>query len=253
MERLSVVLITKNEERNLRRCLESVKDVADEIVIADSFSTDATAAIAAEFGCRFLTKEWLGYAEQKNFANANATHNLIFSIDADEAVSPELRQSILDLKEHHVTGTVYEMNRLMNYCGKWIRHCGWYPDRKPRIFEKNSSHWQGNGVHETLFIPSTAKRQLLEGDLLHYSYYTIEEHLQRSEKYAQLSAEIAFEKGKKSNALMMHLRTGWRFIRDYVFKLGFLDGHLGYEICRINARTIYLKYKYLSDFYQNKA
>ena len=253
MEKLSVVLITKNEEKNLRRCLESVKDIADEIVIADSFSTDATAAIAAEFGCRFLTQEWLGYAEQKNFANARTSYNLIFSIDADEAVSPELRNSILELKRHHQTGTVYEMNRLMNYCGKWIRHCGWYPDRKPRVFEKTTSYWHGNSVHETLFIPQNAKRIILKGDLYHYSYYTVEEHLQRAEKYAKLSAEIACQKGKKTNVVAMCLRTGWRFIRDYVFRLGFLDGRLGIVVCRMNAYTIYLKYKYLLEFCHKKS
>lgn len=252
MEKLSVVLITKNEERNLRRCLESVREVADEIVIADSFSTDATAAIAAEFGCRFITQEWLGYAEQKNFANEQTSYNLILSIDADEALSEKLRKSIMQIKENHQPGTVYEMNRLMNYCGQWIHHCGWYPDRKPRIFEKSTSYWHGNSVHETLFIPETASVKLLPGDLLHYSYYTIEEHKQRTEKYAKMSAEIAFQKGKRTSVIAKYLRATWRFVRDYIFNLGILDGHYGLVICRINAHMTYLKYKQLATLQKEK-
>ena len=150
----SVVIITFNEARNIKRCLESVVPVADEIIVVDSNSTDETEAICQEYpNLRFVRHDWEGYVKQKNFANSLASNNLILSIDADEALSEELTQSILKLKVQDVEGKAFSMNRLMNYCGKWIRHSGWYPDTKIRIFDRRSVSWTGKKVHETLAIP----------------------------------------------------------------------------------------------------
>ena len=244
---LSVVIITKNEEKNIGRCLQSVQSIADEVIVVDSFSTDGTESICKKYGARFVQHEWMGYIDTKNYANSLANNDLIFSIDADEAVSEELCQSIQAIKNADVTGTVFSMNRRMNYCGKWILHGGWYPDEKVRIFDRKCVKWQGKKVHETLDIPADFENVKLNGDLLHYSFYTIEQHRKQNEHFAQLSADEAIEKGKKVNFATPYLHCVWKFIRDYILKGGFLDGGAGWQISKINARGIYLKYKLIRD------
>ena len=141
---ISAVIISHNEERNIRRCLESVQSVADEIVVVDSLSEDKTEEICNEFNVKFVKQQWLGYSEQKNLANNLATNDWILSIDADEELSEELKKSILELKNNNISDdNVFSMNRLTNYCGHWIRHCGWYPDRKIRIWNRNVGMWKG--------------------------------------------------------------------------------------------------------------
>ena len=244
MNSLSVVIITFNEARNIKRCLESVVPVADEIIVVDSNSTDETEAICQEYpNLRFVRHDWEGYVKQKNFANSLASNNLILSIDADEALSEELTQSILKLKVQDVEGKAFSMNRLMNYCGKWIRHSGWYPDTKIRIFDRRSVSWTGKKVHETLAIPKEMQVVHLDGDLLHYSFYTIEEHRRQLEKFASLSAEEMIEAGRRPSLFSACIHTGWKFIRDYVFRGGFLDGRTGFVICKNNAYGVWYKYK----------
>lgn len=251
MNKLSVVIITFNEAKNIRRCLESVQLIADEIVVVDSFSTDETEQICAEFGTVFVKRAWAGYIKTKNFANDLAAHDLIFSIDADEAVSPELAQSILDIKSQPIDNQAFSMNRLMNYCGKWIRHCGWYPDNKVRIFSRRAVRWTGMKVHETLDIPATTEIVKLRGDLHHYSYYNIAEHLRQADNFSTLTAEEAFEKGRKTTKCAPYFRATWRFFRDYFLKLGILDGYYGFVICKISAKTTFWKYDKLSKLNQN--
>ena len=159
---LTAVIITKNEEFNISRCLQSLKDVADEIVVVDSFSTDSTEEICKSFNVRFVQQEWLGYSEQKNFANSLASNDWIFSIDADEVLSDELKKSILELKNKNISDdNVFSMNRLTNYCGHWIRHCGWYPDRKIRIWNRKVGKWQGE-IHETIEFLTEIKETAFE-------------------------------------------------------------------------------------------
>jgi glycosyltransferase involved in cell wall biosynthesis len=244
MPQLSVVIITFNEEINIKRCLESVQGIADDIVMVDSFSTDKTPGICKNFNVTFIQRKWEGYSDTKNYANAQAKFNWILSLDADEALSPELKKSIAEIKKGSVEGT-YKFNRLTNYCGKWIRHCGWYPDTKTRIFDRRNARWEGT-IHEQLIV-SGAPAILLKGDCLHYSYYTLDQHYAQSDKFSTLAAKSLFEKGKKAPFFKLWISPVIKFLNDYIFKLGFLDGNAGFTICKISAYTTYLKYKKLEE------
>lgn len=249
MDKISAVIITKNEARNIGRCLDSLKGVADEIVVVDSLSTDETPAICKEHGVTFIQQEWQGYSAQKNFANQQATHDYIYSIDADEAVSDTLRESIREAKRAGLNG-VYSHNRLTNYCGKWVRHMGWYPDRKIRLFPKAFTSWEGDFVHEELHFTKPLKEHFLLGDLEHYSYYNAKEHRERADKYSVLTAQKLFAKGKKANFLKPIFSPIGRFISMYFLRLGILDGAAGWNISRISAASNRLKYKELNRLHR---
>ena len=244
MNLISVVIITFNEERNIKRCLDSLIDVADEIVVIDSFSTDRTKEICNNYNVNFIETEWKGYSESKNFGNNKASYNYILSIDADEVFSEVLKKSILKEKQKGLTGT-YSFNRLTNYCGSWIRHSGWYPDEKIRIFPKEYSEWTGEYVHEELFFSKPLKNKFLNGDLLHYSYSNSKEHRERADKYSVLTAQKMHKTNKKASILKPYLSAIARFISMYIFKLGFLDGIAGLKIAFISAQSNIIKYKTL--------
>jgi glycosyltransferase involved in cell wall biosynthesis len=244
MPQLSVVIITFNEELNIKRCLESILAIADDIVVVDSFSTDKTEEICKQYNVKFIQRKWEGYSATKNFANSQAQYDWILSLDADEALSEELKKSILKIKKKAETET-YKFNRLTNYCGTWIRHCGWYPDAKIRIFDRNKAKWEGK-IHEQL-ITSSSPAILLKGDCLHYSYYTLDQHYRQSDKFSTLSAQSLYERGKKASIIKLWFSPAVKFINDYIFKLGILDGMAGYVICKISAYTTYLKYKKLRE------
>lgn len=242
MTLLSVVIITLNEERNIGRCLASVRGIADDVVVVDSGSADRTGEICREYGARFVTHPWQGFAETKNFANSLALHPWILSLDADEALSDELRDSVQKIKKEGFSEVVWSMNRLTNYCGSWIKHCGWYPDKKIRLFHRDTARWAGLLIHETLEINTGIKVNHLKGDLLHFSYYTIGEHVAQANRYTDLAAEEAISKGKSAGCAGIIFKPLLRFIRDYFFRLGFMDGYYGYVICRISAHATFLKY-----------
>lgn len=242
---LSVVIITQNEERNILRCLESVKDVADQVIVVDSGSTDATESIVKDFGATFVHHDWEGYALQKNFAESLASGDFILSIDADEALSDELKLSVAKLKSDGFgQNEVYEVKRLTNFCGNWIHHCGWYPDSKIRIYSRGTSRWDGL-VHESLIFSHNPKVVPLRGDLLHYSYYSVAEFISRQDHYSTLAAQK--ERGKKVSIAKLVFKPMWKFLRDYLFRLGFLDGKSGYIICRTNAYYTFMKYAKMGD------
>jgi len=246
MPQLSVVIITFNEEKNIGRCLESIQGVADDIVVLDSFSTDATEAICKKYPVTFMQRKWEGYSETKNYANAQAKHDWILSLDADEALSEELKKSILLVKQQPAPRP-YKFHRLTNYCGKWIRHCGWYPDTKVRIFDRRTASWEGT-IHEKLVVRE-GEPELLKGDCLHYSYYTIEEHYRQSDKFSTLSAQSLYAKGKKASLLKLWLSPVVKFISCYVIRLGFLDGVAGFTVCKIAASATFGKYRKLRALY----
>lgn len=245
MNKISVVIITMNEERNIRRCLESVLPVADEIIVVDSLSTDATQDICSAYPIQFISHKWEGYAASKNFANALAKNDLILSIDADEALSPALTQSIKALKERVLApNEVFSMNRLNNYCGKWIKGCGLYPDTKIRIWRNGFAQWEGL-VHEWLNFKEAPKNTLLDGDLLHYSWETHEDFSKQQFHFAELGAQSYFERGKKTGILPWLFSPGINFIRTYFIKGGFLYGKDGYRICRTLMKANRHKYNIL--------
>lgn len=239
--RISAVIITKNEARNIGRCLQSLEGVVDEIIVVDTFSEDGTQEICRQFGATVIEKEWLGYAATKNFSNEIAQGNYILSLDADEALTEELRAAIIQQKKN-LSGA-YQFNRLAFYCGKPIKHGGWYPDRKIRLFPKGEAQWEGAYVHEELVPNPGLKITWLSGDLLHYTYYTVEEHIQRAKKYAQLASEKLQSQSKSSLILKSILSPSWRFLQMYIFKLGFLDGNSGYKIASITAKEVAWKYR----------
>lgn len=250
MHLITAVIITLNEEKNIGRAIDSLEGVADEILVIDSHSTDKTGAICKAKKVKFVSQDWLGYSETKNKGNNMATHPYILSIDADEALSEELKNSISKAKKNGLEG-VYSMNRLTNYCGKWIRHSGWYPDEKVRLFPKNNVYWEGKWVHETLVIPSEMKRTHLVGDLHHYSYYNFKDHREKADHYSELTAKKMFEAGKKAGSLKPFLSGFARFIGMYFIKWGFLDGRMGFKIAQISAASNVYKYKTLRKLTKN--
>lgn len=248
---ISAVIITFNEERNIERCINSLQGVADEIIVVDSFSKDKTKEICQKYkDLKFYEKEWLGYSSQKNYANKLTSYDTILSIDADEVISDELKESIIDikLKYENINNPyiVFSFKRLTNYCGSWIRHCGWYPDIKQRIFSKNIQ-WVGD-IHESLLYLPNTKIKLLKGDLFHYTVYSSSEHLKQLDKFTTLMAKQAFEKGKKVTCFDLLFRPKWKFFRDYILKLGFLDGYSGYQVCKLSAFATFLKYAKIKEY-----
>ena len=249
---LSVVIITFNEEHNIGRCLRSVRGVADEIVVVDSFSTDRTQEICREFDVRFIQHPFEGHIEQKNYAITQATHPHILSLDADEALSDELRASIHQaLQNWKYDG--YSFNRLTSYCGKWIRHSGWYPDRKLRLWDSRKGRWTGMNPHDRYELEKGSTRGHLRGDLLHYTFHTIGQHLDTVNKFSEAGARALYLRGKKSNTLKIIVKATAKFIRNYFLKLGFLDGYYGYLICRISAFSTMIRYAKLKEMRKNAA
>lgn len=244
--RLSVVIITFNEEKNIARCLNSVKEVADDIVVVDSFSTDQTAAICDSHGVRFITHPFEGFIEQKNWAVSQARFPHILSIEGDEALTEELKDSILEVKKNW-THDAYYFSRLSNYCGRWIRHSGWYPDRKLRLWDRRKGRFGGQNPHDSLILSHGATRKYLKGDLLHYAFSSIGEHVQLTNRYSDIKADAAFAKGRRAYLLQVVLHPVSTFVRDYIFRLGFLDGFYGLVICTIGAYSKFLKYAKLRE------
>ena len=238
--RVSAVVITFNEERNIARCLESLRGVADDVVVVDSGSSDRTEEICRAHGADFVRQDWLGYAAQKNLADDRARHDWILSLDADEALSAELRRSILALKQGGEV-RVAEFARLTNYCGHWVHHGGWYPDRKVRMFDRRKVRWEG-GPHERLRGFTRGEVVRLAGDCLHYSYDTVEDHHRQADRLTTLSAEDLFRRGKRAGFLKLHLGPAWKFVLDYLLRLGFLDGAAGFRIAWISAGATRMKY-----------
>ncbi|HTO37703.1 MAG TPA: glycosyltransferase family 2 protein [Brumimicrobium sp.] len=248
---LTSTIITLNEERNIGRCIDALKKVSDEIIVLDSFSTDRTVDICKEKGVRIEQRKWEGYSNSKNYLNQLATHEYIFSVDADEVLDEELIQEVARIKKEGFEG-VYSVNRLTNYCGTWIRHSGWYPDVKTRIFPKSKSHWSGAFVHEELIIEGQPKPKLLAGHLLHYSYYSKTEHRARADKYSALTAQKMFHQGKRVGPLKPYVSALGRFVAMYFIKAGFLDGKAGFTIARISAQSNVFKYKELRRLQHEK-
>jgi glycosyltransferase involved in cell wall biosynthesis len=239
MNRLSACLITLNEAHNLPRALASLKEIADEIVIVDSGSTDGTEAIACENGAMFITREFKGYAEQRNFGASQAANEWIFVLAADEEVSSELQTAILSWKKRKPKANVYEMARRTWYLGKWIHHSGWYPDWQRRLYRRDTAKFTGL-IHEALRFEGAPGR--LAGDLLHYTVRTFAEHKEKVERYSTLAAQQLLENGKKRWRPAMWLATPWSFFQNFILRGGFLDGYRGALISHMAARSVKLKY-----------
>ena len=253
MTPLSVVVITFNEENNIGRCIDSVRDIADEIVVLDSYSVDNTVEIATAKGARVYSQEFPGYVEQKNNALKYASHNLVLSLDADEAIDSMLRTSIAGIK-NNVKHNGFTMNRCTSYCGKFIRHGLWYPDTKLRLFDKTLVKWGGDNPHDKLEFTSAHQSILhLAGDILHFSYNSIEEHVIQNNKFSTISAESLVTRGKKSSWFNMIFNPWWAFFKGYFLRLGFLDGFYGFVIAVNVAHFTFLKHIKVYQKQKNKA
>ncbi len=245
-QKLSAVIITFNEERNIARCIDSLEGVADEIVVVDSFSKDSTKEICELKGVIFIENPFEGHIQQKNFAIDKASYDWVLSLDADEALSPELRKSILEVKEQ-ASFQGYRMNRLTNYCGHWVKHCGWYPDTKVRLISKHHARWTGVNPHDRLDMLNGEETGFLKGDILHYSYYTKEDHFKQIEYFGNIAARELFERGGKSNWVKVWIKVIAQFVKSFFLKTGFLDGWTGVLISVRSAYATYRKYVKLME------
>lgn len=246
---ISAVIITKNEEENIGRCIKSLEGVVDEVIIYDSGSNDQTVSISESLGAKVVCGPWKGFSQTKNTANSLANGDYILSLDADEALSEQLKSSILHIKPS-MSG-VYRLSRITKYCNKWIKHCGWYPEYKLRIFPNGEGSWEGSYVHEKLVVTSEFKIKTLKGELLHYSYKDIEDHINRVNYYSSLVARAKHEKGKRASMLKLLGSPIIRFLKMYVFYLGFLDGYYGFVLCKISAYEAFLRYAKLREIQQS--
>lgn len=250
MEKLSVVIITLNEEKNIERCIMSIKDLASEIIVLDSFSTDNTESICKKHSVSFNQYKFDGHIQQKNRALQMANNQWVLSLDADEVPDKILIQSIKTVLENP-KADAYFFNRKTNYLGKWILHSGWYPDQKLRLLRKSKGKWAGENPHDKIEMTANSTKKFINGDLLHYSYFSIEQHLAQVNSFTTIGARVAFDKGKKSNWFISIYKSMWKFKRDYFFKLGFLDGYYGFVICAISAFATYTKYLKLRELHKN--
>ena len=247
MTPVSVVIITFNEEHNIARSLDSVKGIADEIVIVDSFSKDKTKEICLSYGAKFIENKFEGHIQQKNFAITQAKYPHILSLDADEALDEKLRNSISEVKKNFVHDGYY-MNRLTNYCGKWVHHSGWYPDTKLRLWDSRKGQWAGVNPHDKYELTTgDSNTGKLQGDILHYSYYTVEEHYKQAEYFADIAAKSFFKMGKKASFFKLLINPIAKFLHHYIVHFGFLDGRAGFTIAKISAWSTYLKYRKLRE------
>ncbi len=240
MRKLSVVIITLNEEDRLEDALKSCVGAADEIVVVDSLSTDKTCHIAAQYNCKIYKNKFIDYGSQKNIALDKATHEWILNLDADERISDSLKKELLAFKEKkEINVDGFKINRKTFYMGRWIKHSGWYPDRKLRLFRKSKSRWRGR-IHEALVLNGETTH--MKGDILHYTYRDMSDHIQRLNKYSKMQARDIVDKGKKLLYLRALLLPPVTFIRFYIWKLGFLDRLPGFVIALVSSWSTAMKY-----------
>ena len=250
--RISAIIITYNEAQNIARCLSALKPVADEIIVVDSFSKDDTVAIAEGLGAIVKHHAFSGYGEQKLVALNMAQHDWILSVDADEILSAELQQSINATKENP-KHDAYEINILANYCGKWIRHGGWYPQPKIRFFNKNAGFMKTDKVHEGWEMNPGTSIGKLSGDLLHYSFPTISSHLKKIEQYSEIGARFDLERGKKVSLIKLWFGPKWTYFTIYIIRGGFLDGYYGWVFAKNSAFASFAKYLKIRQYTAMKA
>lgn len=240
MPKLSACVISFNEEDKIEDCLKSLLPVADEIVVVDSLSTDRTVEIAQSYTDRIIDQKFLGHIEQKNLALDHAAHDWIISLDCDERLSDELQQSILAIKDNLDKADAYCMSRKTFYVYRWLNHC-WYPDIKTRLFNKKSSRWGGTNPHDHIITEGKTIVHL-KGDIHHYSFDTISDHLQTIDKFTEIGADELIRKNKSFNIFSPLTHASWIFIKLYLLKRGFMDGFAGLTVSVLSSMHVFIKY-----------
>jgi glycosyltransferase involved in cell wall biosynthesis len=237
--KISATIITHNEERNLPRAIESLR-CADEILVVDSGSSDRTIEIAEKYGAKIIDSPWPGYAKQKNLAAERAENDWILSLDADESLSEALEAEIWHIKKNGAQFDAYTMPRQARYLGRWIKHSGWYPDRKIRLYHRAKATWAGEFVHESVRVEGSLGH--LEGNLLHFTCDSLSEHMKTMDRYTTLAAEQLVASKQKVTWGRLIFEPPWTFFNTYVLKAGFLDGVEGLAIANMAALYNFLKY-----------
>ncbi len=245
---ISVVIITYNEQDRLEPTLKSVADIASELIVVDSYSTDDTIKISKKYTKKVFQRKWINYSDQKNFANSKASFPWILSLDADERLSTELHGELLQLKNKEPESNGFSMPRQVFYLGRWIKHTVWYPDRKLCLFRKDKANWEGELVHERLVIEGEIKK--LKGAILHFTYSNIHEHLDQINASSDLAAQKLYAKQKKCGWGRLVLLPIFGFIRSYYFKAGILDGFAGFVVSVLHGYSIFLRYAKLREFWK---
>ncbi len=239
MPSLSATIITLNEAQNIARAIRSLS-CADEIVVIDAGSTDATPDIARSLGARVVPHLWSGFAAQKNFASDQARHDWILSLDADEELNVDAQAALSKWKNSEPAAAGYRFARRARYLGRWVLHSGWYPDYKLRLFDRRKGHWEGAYVHESVVVNGPA--ETLAGEILHYTCDSLEEHRRRIEFYTDLAAREMLDRGERVGLARRTLAPFWIFLHTYFFRLGILDGPQGFLIASMAARYVRRKY-----------
>lgn len=250
MVKISLVVITFNEAQNIRRCLESANGIADEILVVDSLSTDETTAIAESLGARIISQPFLGYVGQKRFAIEQATHRIVLSLDADEALSQTLRESVLKVKANW-NSDCYSMNRLSQIGGRWVRHGGWYPDRKMRLFDREKYEIAGIDPHDKFVPLPGARSSHLKGDILHYTNTDINSRVHTINRFSTVAAQAFYDRGKRGSLPRLLFKPFFRFFVEYFLRLGFLDGFYGFIIAKTSAQYVFLREGKLLEMQKN--
>lgn len=242
MAYLTAVVITYNEAANIERCLHSLKPVADQLLVVDSYSTDNTVPLAEAAGAEVYYHPFEGHIAQKNYAIQAARYDHVLSLDADEALSPALQASIEAEMAKDLPRACY-LNRLTNYCGQWIYHCGWYPDRKLRLWHRHQGAWGGMNPHDRVVLQKGLPTTNLEGHLLHYSFPTIESHVTTSNQFSSIVARERHQR-QQPPSLFLHvlLNPVFTFWKKYLLQGGILEGFYGLVICLISGYYNFLKY-----------
>lgn len=240
MAKISACIISFNEEKKIEDCLKSLADIVDEIVVVDSNSTDNTVEIARRYTDKIILQGFLGFIEQKNFALEHATNDWVLSLDCDERLSPELQQAIINIKDSIEDADAYKMPRKTFYVYRWLNYC-WYPDTKVRLFNKNNAYWGGTNPHDHIVTQASNIIQL-PGDIYHYSFDSISEHLKTIDKFTEIGADELIRKNKSFNIFSPFTHASWTFLKLYFFKRGFMDGFAGIVVSVLSYMHVFVKY-----------
>lgn len=252
MEKISAAIIAFNEEQRIASTIKSLEGVADEIIVVDSFSTDRTIDIAREMGCRVEQRAFAGFGAQRQYATSLTSHRYVLFIDADEVLSPALRQRLIELKKTPFQHRVYSFSRLNFFCDSPIKHCGWYPDRQVRLFDKRYASWNFHDINERVIFPDTLRPDIIDGDILHYRCARRDEYRAKMESQAKIRGRVIAATQSSVGILEPRWEALKSFLRCYISEGGIIDGAPGRKISAEKYRATLLSYKIARKLLQNE-